>query len=275
MPLLLIPGPTIEEISGSVNLSITGSVQTTSNTTLFVSGEPAVLTKECTLNITGIIGVDSNINLFTDGVYGIQKTANLFIEGTGATGYFNLHQIGHILQSKTMNLSLKTIPGPSPSANEITLFVKGGTTGVSDLVKSMDLYLEGIFGNKLNLYIQNDDTGAPYNKRLNLFIQGRGMLLDSSMPLYLSNEYVSKQATLFIKGSPATPIAAEAFLNLFINRMPAEFITLVMFGPANTYNTTLNLSVTGAQQITGTVDLSIPVTVGVTNDKITLYTHGF
>ncbi len=238
----------------SCTLFMAGHSPINSNTTLFISGSGN--------------SINNNHPLYINGYSQQTNNTTLFVNGTTNTGL-----------SRSLNL-YTTTPSPSAYNGSTTLVVSGGDPGVGSHTGGIDLFLESAQGNtpsgRLNLFIQ----GPLYDstiRNMNMYVSGANQFTAGSMSLVLYNEMFAKSTTLFIKGSGNTAgaLPLTGTLNLFINRMPSDAITLYMRGPGEPATQSMTCVVSGAFLFDGSMTLVIPSTIGRPTGTLKLYTHGF
>ncbi len=166
----------------------------------------------------------------------------------------------------------------NPIDNEFSLYMHGCTAGRSGLFGNCDLYIYGssVVNASMNLFLQNHgpESLATY---FNLYTQGENYYINGNVPLYISNSGSEGQVNLFIQGSGVTAGAMplSTFMSLFIKRNEPGAITLFLQGPGTEVNNSITLYTHGAYLASSGLDLCIPDIVGVLNNNMQLYTHGF
>ena len=263
-------------INDSIDLFIKGNIA--AELPLYVYGY-GVLTDNIDLCVSGHESNNSNIDLYTSGYLGdIDKNIFLYTEGYAYSdnSYINLFTYG------------VTTEGASGISGSIPLIV----------------YDSGTVNLNITLFIQNLQTEVPYTEDLNLFIGGGYATFTGNIPLYVCQEGVYGDFTLFVRGegtyigcsvdNDSLPLYIyrpniSTIVPLFLCNTTQEsnsYVPLYMSAILGTLTADLNLSIPnvhiadnsyvelymlGTVSSTGNVDLVIPNTHATINDNIPLF----
>ncbi len=160
-----------------------------------------------------------------------------------------------------------------------------------------DLYMNSVpyaGNNTLNLFLSSSDTGSIYNS-LELYIDS-STALNNNVELFLKNssggtfgdideewadyEVVWGYAPDATDGTFLMTLKGNWFdiasnsLNMFIARNEAESVLFTLLGPGESMVNSVDLYMEANAIIAESVNMVVPG-IGVNNDEIVLYTHGF
>ena len=164
----------------------------------------------------------------------------------------------------------------TPISNNIDLYLNSTTN--NSINSGIDLYTSGQLGtynSSLNLTIFNNSL-APLNTSMALYLSGMGNPIGKSLDLILNNVMIDNSLNMFIQGDGLNDslYPANGALNLFISRNEAISLDLFLANSSGV-NNSMNLYVAGGTVSTGTQDLLIPYTKDTLNTNIPLYVNGY
>lgn len=200
---------------------------------------------------------------------------------TAANSYITTFIHGYDVDSDTGNL---------------TLFLQGGDY---QKYKSLNLFLCNIQDDSgtVPLYIYSNEASAPVTNEIPLYIRCEPFALNSSIDLYLYNNGIYEDITLYIRGAGFRKgwYVSNDNITLFMNRpnevstipiylktiegQPNSYITLFIEGyePATSWTTNSYcvLYIDGANIVEDNITLCMPNIHDVDNDNITLFVSGW
>lgn len=243
---------------------------------------------------------NNNANLFIKSIPETSGELNLYIEGQG-TGLLNntitLHTFNSSDDSNLNSIPLYMVGGLESgglplylcnntqlfsSANSGTLYVAGfdGTTISGLLNNTTSLYIGGNpTNNSVNLVIINSGIDSLTNN-LNLAMVGRDIIYDSvnsGTSLTVWNQYTNANSgvDLFLYARQAYDSSGS--LNLYMSRSVdslADNISLFMNGPTG-LDSGISMYMSGNTTSFNSVTLVIPSSIGMPNNSIITYIHGY
>lgn len=230
-------------LSGGYGLTLTGDI------TLMTKGHYDV-NSYTTLAVSGMIEVTDDTTLYIDSVGLINKIGYLFIEG-----YVN------------------AVNTYAP------LYIFGGTDGTYGKWGSIPLYMPTpSYEQGMPLFIKNTQSNVPMSLGRFLFIEGRMWPTGDNMTLFLENDAIDGEMTLYIR----TPWGKKNYIpyyrgiTLFINR-PDEswYIPLFMKALDDGINSYITLHTRSAVAENDNITLAMPnVASQPLNSYISLMTEG-
>jgi subtilisin-like proprotein convertase family protein len=231
------------------------------------------------LSIYGFASLTGQAPLYIKGQKQISTKANLFIKAwTNISGTRPLYIYGIHNKSSALNMYMN---GGIPFAYSgiLPLNIYGLPVGRSGLYATRPLY---IFGSgrtaTLNLFLAGEISAKKVNN-MNLYTGGGAYSAYKSTTMFVQNNLsgLTANKTLFIQGSGTGAGAhmQEGVMNLYLHKnWIGNSVPLTIVAPTTSSNS-VSLYVRGAQVQTGSVNLSIPKTVGQPSKTAPLFTHGF
>lgn len=255
----------------------------TANATLSTGGHlssssPVVLNSSSTVAVKGRIiagGLSlpsSNSTIITNGHLVAKGQVSLNSQASLISKFDKI--ISSITINSSLNLFLNAVP-PGVSNNNLPLSLTASPAGVNAENASLPLYVNGT--NQvvvpLNLFLKGTNVGI-LQTHLNLYTGGSP--LTKSLPLFVQNSYSSTvgKLDLFVAGSGYRG-NNFASLNMFIQRWPANTLSLFVKAPNESNNMNIPLYTAGAGIGSGNLTLNLPKTYGVDAKNILLWIAGF
>jgi hypothetical protein len=269
----------VGRLNSNISLFLKAHFPLLNTVSLFINGTFPEFYHVMSLYTLSGLSNANNITLFALGRDNISSSATLVVTGKlSDNSAIPLYISGPVLNANATSMNLYTA-GPMPFSinSALTLAVYGGSSNIT-MFKGMPLFLEAKFGNLLNASMNLYAIGSPeviLNTSMNLYIAGESYGIANSVPLYLYNQLTGADNTLalFIIASGGNDVTSA--MNLFLRRDPNEAITLFLKGPAEPVLNSVPLYTYGASLILGNTTLVIPSTIGIENEGVELYTHGF
>lgn len=293
--------------SQSVNLFIVNRATTTSGITLEIHGlQP--MTSGITLYTHGPTPITSGVPLFvmnqaqsggvplyTSGPGSISSGFPLFVWGNGsetsgvplyingpsaATSGFPLFTYGMTFEEVGFNLYVNG-GNTTPLSSGTPLFTFGSASGVNAIQAGTRLYVNGAgLPGSMNLVVLGEDH-VPNQSVMNLYTKGDNPNVSQGLPLYVGASGTTNHTNLFVQGDGQGIFSngqwggfptGTAF-NLFIDRFPAEMVTL--FIANNAQESGLSLYMNGINFVESGQPLFCQGGVQPISGGQLLYTHGF
>lgn len=286
----------LDIINGNIPLFMMGQDSYNGNIPLFIEGGNPSINNNAPLYIYGQDSFNGNIPLYLENPIPTQAgNIPLYIYGQDSNNNnIPLYTVG--VGSSNNNAPL-FINGVLTKNAPMNLFTRGATLGGG--YSLLDLTLTGSSGNgqysSTDLYIYSGPDGNKLTAPLNLVLAGPSQSDNTAtMPLVVTGvmpsiagmvplsinanqKVVGAIASMFVEGTGGTQGALpyNSYMNLFLQRNPAEMIPLFIKGAEDPTKATLPLYLEGANLTSKSVNLSIPATIDTKLGTLKLFTHGF
>lgn len=226
---------------------------------------PTNFFNELNLYISGPLSINDSFPLFIDGPKTTDDNINLFIDGHTNSSIQLFLKTDNILEIYG-NIELNTL-GSDPNYTNISQ-------------KTLPLFLQPLFFNSLNLYLNVDNIGY-FNYSIPLFMTSENKQVNNFLTLYLQNNVFdfTNYLTLLIKGLGINKnwYPQSNYVDMYISR-EYEALTNVVdlyINSSEEFNSFINLIVDGNTLFTSSIELFCSNGIIEFGETVTLYTNGF